>query len=71
MVVATSSPLIPASDKLNPLGTDLLEKCFIHSPQERPSAQELLNHPWLQDVEEWKINPHLLNDQRDEGSSGQ
>jgi serine/threonine protein kinase len=38
-------PTIP--DSLSEDGKSFLKSCFAHDPQERPSAHQLLNHPWL------------------------
>ncbi|KAF0464858.1 MAP kinase kinase kinase wis4 [Gigaspora margarita] len=48
--VVTGHPPLPDPSQLSELGIDFLKQCFTRSPQLRPSAEELLQHPWV-DVE--------------------
>ncbi|GAB5590544.1 Suppressor of Sensor Kinase (SLN1) [Umbelopsis nana] len=45
--VATGCPPLPEASQLSEEGIDFLKNCFIRSPHKRPSAQELLQHPWI------------------------
>ena len=42
-------PLIPSN--LSPAGQDFCRKCLIRNPDERPSAEELLKHPFIATVD--------------------
>ena len=43
--IAKHSPVIPAH--LTEDCKDFLKQCWIRDPKQRPSAEQLLNHPWL------------------------
>lgn len=45
--VVTGHPPLPDSTQLSPLGIEFLKLCFTRNPAKRPTAQELLNHPWI------------------------
>ena len=45
--VVTGHPPLPDSTQLSPLGIEFLQLCFTRNPAKRPTAQELLNHPWI------------------------
>ncbi|KAI8393936.1 uncharacterized protein BYT42DRAFT_488596 [Radiomyces spectabilis] len=45
--VVTGHPPLPDTSQLSTLGIDFLEKCFTRNPMKRPTAQELLSHPWI------------------------
>jgi serine/threonine protein kinase len=47
MFVLAQDGALPAFPPLSPKGTDFLKQCFTRDPQKRPSAAELLQHPWL------------------------
>ncbi|KAL5611600.1 hypothetical protein BROUX41_000816 [Berkeleyomyces rouxiae] len=40
-------PEIPSDGRLSELGRDFLKHCLCVQPDERATAQELLNHPWI------------------------
>eukprot|EP01129_Flabellula_baltica_P014452 TRINITY_DN6914_c0_g1_i1.p1 TRINITY_DN6914_c0_g1~~TRINITY_DN6914_c0_g1_i1.p1 ORF type:complete len:407 (-),score=88.27 TRINITY_DN6914_c0_g1_i1:263-1396(-) len=44
-IVMDDCPELPSDT--TPHCTDFLSKCFIKNPEERPTAEELLNHPWI------------------------
>ncbi|KAI8883185.1 hypothetical protein K501DRAFT_219835 [Backusella circina FSU 941] len=46
--VVTGHPPLPDASQITSLGIDFLKKCFIRNPMKRPTAEELLNHPWIQ-----------------------
>ncbi|EXC33619.1 Zinc finger CCCH domain-containing protein 17 [Morus notabilis] len=43
--IATESPIIPS--RISKEAEDFLRKCFVRKPSERPTAQMLLNHPFV------------------------
>jgi serine/threonine protein kinase len=45
IVKSTSGP--PRPKTASPLGLDFLDKCFAYDPKDRPSATQLLQHPWV------------------------
>ncbi|KAI7883718.1 hypothetical protein K492DRAFT_175043 [Lichtheimia hyalospora FSU 10163] len=45
--VVTGQPPLPECSQLSALGMNFLEKCFTRNPNKRPTAKELLNHPWI------------------------
>ncbi|KAI8140148.1 hypothetical protein BJV82DRAFT_624051 [Fennellomyces sp. T-0311] len=45
--VVTGHPPLPDVSQLSPEGIHFLKKCFTRNPTKRPSAQELLQHPWI------------------------
>ncbi|KAJ1974353.1 Suppressor of Sensor Kinase (SLN1) [Dimargaris verticillata] len=49
--IVSSHPTLPDPSQLSELGLDFVRQGFIHDPKVRPSAKELLAHPWLKDAE--------------------
>ncbi|KAI7872832.1 hypothetical protein BDF14DRAFT_1749213 [Spinellus fusiger] len=47
--VVTGHPPLPDPSQLSALGIDFLKKCFTRNPNKRPSAHELISHPWITD----------------------
>ncbi|KAJ3373076.1 Suppressor of Sensor Kinase (SLN1) [Allomyces arbusculus] len=47
---AISAPPIPDNLKISPEGLDFLKQCLRVNPNVRPTAEELLQHPFLADV---------------------
>lgn len=45
--VVTGHPPLPDTSQLSSPGIDFLKKCFVRDPKKRPSAEELLKHPWI------------------------
>lgn len=45
--VVTGHPPLPDASQLTSQGIDFLKKCFVRDPNKRPTAEELLNHPWI------------------------
>lgn len=45
--IATQHPPLPEPGQLSDLGIEFIELCVTLDPTERPSASELLYHPWL------------------------
>ncbi|KDN51461.1 hypothetical protein RSAG8_00006, partial [Rhizoctonia solani AG-8 WAC10335] len=47
------APPVPDDVILSPIADDFRKKCFAIDPAERPTAIELLTHPWLQVPPGW------------------
>jgi mitogen-activated protein kinase kinase kinase len=47
--VATQHPPLPESDQLSELGINFIKACLTVDPTRRPSAFELMDHPWMLD----------------------
>ncbi|QRW00346.1 STE/STE11 kinase [Ceratobasidium sp. AG-Ba] len=47
------APPVPEDVVLSPLADDFRQKCFAVDPAERPTAAELLTHPWLKNSPGW------------------
>jgi len=47
--VATQHPPLPESGQLSELGISFIKQCLTIDPARRPSATELMNHPWMLD----------------------
>ncbi len=45
--IATQHPPLPEPGQLSDLGIDFIEQCLTLNPAKRPTAEDLLNHPWL------------------------
>jgi mitogen-activated protein kinase kinase kinase len=45
--IATQHPPLPEPGQLSELGIDFIESCLCLDFTERPTASELLQHPWL------------------------
>jgi mitogen-activated protein kinase kinase kinase len=45
--VVTGHPPLPDPSQMSSSGISFLKECFTRNPKERPSAHELLNHPWI------------------------
>ncbi len=76
--VVSGQPPLPDSSQLSELGIDFLEKCFIRSAQQRPSAKELLKHPWIDAGKEptnmtpsgeWPVNGSMVSTSGTSGTS--
>jgi mitogen-activated protein kinase kinase kinase len=50
--VATQHPPLPEPGQLSDLGINFIKQCLTLDPIRRPSAKELLDHPWMQDFRE-------------------
>ncbi|KAJ3160363.1 Suppressor of Sensor Kinase (SLN1) [Geranomyces michiganensis] len=50
--IANRIPPLPEPSQLSEAGIDFLEQCFTRPAAQRPSAKELLDHPWVRDVNE-------------------
>jgi mitogen-activated protein kinase kinase kinase len=45
--IATQHPPLPEPGQLSDLGIDFIEQCLTLEAHRRPTATELLQHPWL------------------------
>jgi mitogen-activated protein kinase kinase kinase len=50
--VATQHPPLPEPDQLSELGTTFIKQCLTIDPVRRPTATELMNHPWMLELRE-------------------
>ncbi len=48
--VATQHPPLPEPDQLSYLGIDFIRQCLTIDPVLRPSARDLMDHPWLAEL---------------------
>ena len=51
-IAASHLPTLPTPEQISDLGQDFLRRCFERDPSIRPSAAELLEDPWIRNVEE-------------------
>lgn len=47
--VATQHPPLPEHDQLSELGINFIKECLCVDPTTRPTAFELMDHPWMLD----------------------
>ena len=47
--VATQHPPLPEPDQLSEVGINFIKECLTVDPTRRPSAFELMDHPWMLD----------------------
>lgn len=45
--VATQHPPLPEKGELSDMGINFIKQCLIIDPMKRPTAQELMDHPWM------------------------
>ena len=50
--VATQHPPLPDPGQLSEMGIDFIRQCLTIDPVQRPTALELMNHPWILDFRE-------------------
>lgn len=50
--VATQHPPLPDPDHLSALGIDFIKQCLTIDAMQRPTATELMVHPWMLDLRE-------------------
>jgi len=48
--VATQHPPLPEPDQLSYLGIDFIKQCLTIDPMLRPTARDLMEHPWLAEL---------------------
>ncbi|TFY83988.1 hypothetical protein EWM64_g48 [Hericium alpestre] len=54
--VATQHPPLPDSGQLSELGINFIKQCLTVDPMKRPSAVELMDHPWMLEFREALLN---------------
>lgn len=54
--VATQHPPLPEPGQLSPLGINFIKRCLTIDPSQRPSATELMEHPWMVEFRETFLN---------------
>lgn len=54
--VATQHPPLPEPDQLSEMGINFIKQCLTIDPMRRPSAVELLDHPWMAEFRETMLN---------------
>ncbi len=50
--ITTQHPPLPEPGQLSEMGIDFIRQCLIIDPVQRPTAIELMNHPWMLDFRE-------------------
>jgi len=50
--VATQHPPLPEPGQISDLGINFIKQCLTIDPVRRPSATELMNHPWMLEFRE-------------------
>ncbi|KAG1143307.1 hypothetical protein G6F37_005042 [Rhizopus arrhizus] len=68
--VVTGHPPLPDASQLSTAGIDFLKKCFIRDPMKRPTAEELLDHPWIKDyIQNYTEDNHLYPHEQEYNSN--
>lgn len=50
--VATQHPPLPENGELSELGINFIKQCLTIDPMRRPTAEELMRHPWMEQLME-------------------
>lgn len=50
--VATQHPPLPEPGQLSELGINFIKQCLTIDPMKRPSANDLMDHPWIMEFRE-------------------
>lgn len=50
--VATQHPPLPENGELSDLGISFIKQCLTIDPMRRPTSDELMEHPWMQQLME-------------------
>lgn len=50
--VATQHPPLPEPGQLSDLGVNFIKQCLTIDPMRRPTASELMDHPWMLEFRE-------------------
>ena len=58
--IATQAPPLPENGELSEIGVDFIERCLTLDPSDRPSATELLQHPWIAPMLEQFVSPSYI-----------
>jgi len=63
--VATQHPPLPDPDQLSELGINFIKQCLTIDPVRRPTALELMDHPWMvlfrQALEDYQEETHMTD----------
>ena len=51
--VATQHPPLPEHGQLSEKGIDFIKQCLTIDPMQRPTALELMEHPWMLDFQDF------------------
>ncbi|KAI8873335.1 hypothetical protein GQ42DRAFT_118042 [Ramicandelaber brevisporus] len=68
--VVNESPALPPPSQMSEEGLDFLSTCFTRNPAKRPTASQLLEHPWMADMQAFR-NPVELSKSVEELESEQ
>jgi len=74
--IATQHPPLPNSSEMSEEGIAFIQACVTLDPTARPSAAELIGHPWLAHFQEGAVSGLMLtensqaNEQEFEGEEG-
>lgn len=63
--IAVQHPPLPDPSQLSELGIDFIRQCLTIDPDKRPTAVELMSHPW---IEQFKEDIGLLEDEESAAS---
>ncbi|KAJ1929149.1 Suppressor of Sensor Kinase (SLN1) [Tieghemiomyces parasiticus] len=68
--IVSSHPPLPEPTQMSAAGIEFLETCFTHDPKVRPTAAELMDHPWLRDADRLIEQQHEQRRRRQEQAQG-
>lgn len=68
--IATKHPPLPEKGELSELGIDFIECCLDIDPLKRPSAAELMEHPWILEFSQQIANEMNLHNGGGGGGGG-
>ena len=51
--VATQHPPLPEPGQLSEKGIDFIKQCLTIDPMQRPTAMDLMEHPWMLDFQDF------------------
>jgi mitogen-activated protein kinase kinase kinase len=67
--IATKHPPLPDPQELSELGIDFIRKSLTLDPVTRPTTVDLLNHPWMKDLEACLIEMNEDNEEYNNSTS--
>ncbi|EFP77146.2 STE protein kinase [Puccinia graminis f. sp. tritici CRL 75-36-700-3] len=67
--IATKHPPLPDPQELSELGIDFIRKSLTLDPVTRPTTMDLLNHPWMKDLEACLIEMNEDNEEYNNSTS--
>lgn len=59
--IATQHPPLPNPSEMSEQGIAFIEACVTLDPTERPSAAELIDHPWLAHLVSGVVSPSFFS----------